>query len=76
MAFYSFTLFRKRLTYTVVYIAATIWFGAARQSWGWASFIELKDLKDYKKGYVVSDQCIIEAEVIVLYETSQKTLKC
>ena len=64
------------MTYNVVYIAATIWFGSSRESWGWPSFIKLTDLKDDKKGYLVADQCIIEAEVRVLCEGSRKTLKC
>lgn len=53
-----------------------IWFGASIATWGWPSFIELKDLKDDKNGYIVSDRCMIEAEVTVLCETTCDTLKC
>ncbi|KAL1825773.1 hypothetical protein ACET3Z_012551 [Daucus carota] len=46
----------------------THWFGATTRSWGWASFIELQEFKDNKKGYLVADKCIIKAEVTVLCE--------
>ncbi|XP_017240809.1 uncharacterized protein LOC108213521 isoform X1 [Daucus carota subsp. sativus] len=55
---------------------STTWFGASTPDWGFSSFIELTDLKDDKKGYLVADQCTIEAEVTVLCEGSCKTLKC
>nr|XP_017241145.1 PREDICTED: uncharacterized protein LOC108213866 isoform X2 [Daucus carota subsp. sativus] len=53
----------------------TKWFGASTPAWGWPNFIELTDLKDEKNGYVVADQCTIEAEVKVLCEGSRETLK-
>nr|XP_017240759.1 PREDICTED: uncharacterized protein LOC108213474 isoform X2 [Daucus carota subsp. sativus] len=55
---------------------ATKWFGASTTDWGFPSFIELTDLKDDKKGYLVADECTFEAEVKVLCEGSRKTLKC
>lgn len=54
----------------------TRWFGAMNDSWGWNSFIKLEDFKNSKKGYLVEDRCIIEAEVTVLCETSRKMLNC
>lgn len=64
------------MTNAVVCFAATIWFGASKKNWGFPTFIELKDLIDGKKGYLVEDRCIIEAELTVLCETSQETLNC
>ncbi|XP_074364100.1 uncharacterized protein LOC141704835 [Apium graveolens] len=55
---------------------ATVWFGASNKNWGWANFIELKEVTEGKKGYIVEDRCIIEAELTVLCETSQRILNC
>ncbi|XP_017240928.1 MATH domain and coiled-coil domain-containing protein At3g58360-like [Daucus carota subsp. sativus] len=54
----------------------TIWFGAPTQRHGWRSFIKLKDLQDRAKGFLAKDSCVIEAEVTVVCETSQKMLNC
>ncbi|XP_074352487.1 ubiquitin C-terminal hydrolase 12-like [Apium graveolens] len=54
-------------------IVATIWFSASIEDWGWHSLIELKDLNDSAKGYVVDDRCIFEAELTLLCETSLET---
>ena len=34
--------------------------------WGWSRFLSLAELKDPKKGFVVNDTLIIEAEVTLL----------
>ncbi|XP_074364099.1 protein RESTRICTED TEV MOVEMENT 3-like [Apium graveolens] len=54
----------------------SIWFGSSSPRRGWRSFIKLNDLNDHKHGFLSKDTCIIEAEVTVLCETSQKMLNC
>ncbi|KQK09967.1 ubiquitin carboxyl-terminal hydrolase 13 isoform X2 [Brachypodium distachyon] len=44
---------------------ATHNFNYRASDWGFTSFMSLMDLYDASKGYVVNDQCIIEAEVAV-----------
>ncbi|OIT00846.1 ubiquitin carboxyl-terminal hydrolase 13 [Nicotiana attenuata] len=46
--------------------SASSWFAAAGYSWGWRAFMRLSELKDPKKGYLVKDCCIVEADVSVL----------
>ncbi|VAH64437.1 unnamed protein product [Triticum turgidum subsp. durum] len=47
---------RKEVTHT---------FNSRESDWGFTSFMPLIDLYDPSKGYIVNDQCIIEAEVAV-----------
>ncbi|KAL8094426.1 hypothetical protein AgCh_036092 [Apium graveolens] len=54
-----------------------LWFslGAATSNvWGWDSFIQLEELKDKAKGFIVDDRCVIEAELTLLCATRQKAL--
>ncbi|KAM0883676.1 hypothetical protein ACQ4PT_031462 [Festuca glaucescens] len=44
---------------------ATHTFNSRESDWGFTSFMPLMDLYDPSKGYIVNDQCIIEAEVAV-----------
>lgn len=61
------------MTNIIEYIVATIWFSDSTEDWGWHSLIELKDLKDSTKGYIVNDRCIFEAELTLLCETYLET---
>ncbi|XP_010265553.1 PREDICTED: probable inactive serine/threonine-protein kinase fnkC [Nelumbo nucifera] len=39
------------------------WFGEGSMSWGWAKFIQLSNLMDGSKGFLVDDLCAIEAQL-------------
>ncbi|XP_074349161.1 uncharacterized protein LOC141688912 [Apium graveolens] len=54
----------------------TNWFGPSTwHSWGWGSFIQLKDLKDRaKKGFIVDDCCEFEARMTLFCNTHLKPL--
>ncbi|XP_059310958.1 ubiquitin C-terminal hydrolase 12-like [Lycium ferocissimum] len=41
-------------------------YSAAAQSWGWPSFMPLCELNDPKKGFLVDDCCIVQADVSVV----------
>lgn len=58
-------------------IADTLWFsfGASTANvWGWESFMQLEELRDKAKGFIVDDCCVIEAELTLLCATRQKAL--
>ncbi|XP_043709137.1 uncharacterized protein LOC122658279 [Telopea speciosissima] len=42
------------------------WHSTSNTNWGWHNFLQLRDLNNPEKGYLLKDTCIIEAEVIVL----------
>ncbi|XP_060200531.1 MATH domain and coiled-coil domain-containing protein At3g58250-like [Lycium barbarum] len=42
------------------------WFSAAVAGWGWSAFMPLSEFKNPKKGYLVEDCCIVEADVSVI----------
>ncbi|TMX02324.1 hypothetical protein EJD97_022011 [Solanum chilense] len=42
------------------------WYSAAFYSWGWSSFMRCCELNDPKKGFLIEDCCILEAEVSVV----------
>ncbi|WOG94653.1 hypothetical protein DCAR_0313949 [Daucus carota subsp. sativus] len=64
---------QKRGMNDVTY-ADIFWFDSSVKCWDCGSFIELKILKDEEYGFIYEDQCVIEAQLTVLYETCQKTL--
>ncbi|XP_075107178.1 uncharacterized protein LOC107766926 [Nicotiana tabacum] len=49
------------------------WFAAAARGWGWPAFMRLSVLKDPKKGFLVKDCCIVEADVSVLHVVNSLT---
>ncbi|XP_071724287.1 ubiquitin C-terminal hydrolase 13-like [Rutidosis leptorrhynchoides] len=38
-------------------------------SWGYSTFMPLKDLNDATKGYLVNDSLVVEAELVILRKT-------
>nr|XP_017240051.1 PREDICTED: MATH domain and coiled-coil domain-containing protein At3g58210-like [Daucus carota subsp. sativus] len=53
----------------------TNWFGPSTlHSWGWGSFIPLKNLHDRAKGFIVEDCCKFEAQITLLCKTHLKPL--
>ncbi|KAG5568585.1 hypothetical protein H5410_064402 [Solanum commersonii] len=40
----------------------TNWYSAATKSWGWTSFMSCCEFNDPKKGFLIEDCCIVEAE--------------
>lgn len=47
-------------------------FSPPDEDWGFTNFMALDTLKDPKQGYLVDDNCIIEAEVKFLRSDIQK----
>ncbi|XP_049391733.1 uncharacterized protein LOC125856240 [Solanum stenotomum] len=42
------------------------WYSAATKSWGWTSFMSCCEFNDPKKGFLIEDCCILEAEVSIV----------
>uniref|UniRef100_M1DLP6 Meprin and TRAF homology domain-containing protein / MATH domain-containing protein n=1 Tax=Solanum tuberosum TaxID=4113 RepID=M1DLP6_SOLTU len=42
------------------------WYSAATDNWGWPSFMPCCEFNDPKKGFLIEDCCIVEAEVSVV----------
>ncbi|XP_060200532.1 ubiquitin C-terminal hydrolase 12-like [Lycium barbarum] len=49
------------------------WFSAAVAAWGWSAFMPLHEFKNPKKGYLVEDCCIVEADVLVVGDVNSLT---
>ncbi len=46
------------------------------KDWGWREFITLQALFDADAGYLVNDDCIFAAEVLMLKESSEAHQVC
>ncbi|KAG5608559.1 hypothetical protein H5410_019840 [Solanum commersonii] len=42
------------------------WYSAATKGWGWSSFMPCCEFNDPKKGFLIEDCCILEADVSVV----------
>ncbi|KAF3677050.1 hypothetical protein FXO37_05010 [Capsicum annuum] len=42
------------------------WFSAAAPSWGWQSFMPCYEFNDPKKGFLIQEYCIVQADVSVV----------
>ncbi|KAG5608567.1 hypothetical protein H5410_019848 [Solanum commersonii] len=42
------------------------WYSATASGWGWSSFMPCCEFNDPKKGFLIEDCCIVEAEVFVV----------
>ncbi|KAH0692286.1 hypothetical protein KY285_019383 [Solanum tuberosum] len=42
------------------------WYSAATKGWGWSSFMPCCEFNDPKKGFLIEDSCILEADVSVV----------
>ncbi|KAL9162544.1 hypothetical protein ABFS82_07G097100 [Erythranthe guttata] len=46
-------------------VSDNLWFSASDNSWGWSSFIEIAEINDSEKRFIVNDSCLLDIEISV-----------